>query len=428
MDGNPIPSPKITADDPMAAPPDTVFRNRELLRPQYVPDGDRIVGRDQQIKTLEQLLRPATNGNPPESGFLFGESGTGKSLAAKHVTGRAQAIAQMHDCGLVTVYIDCDQYDTETRVARELALQVRSRTGHTADDIHIPESGIGASEYYDFIWGRHGLLESADSLVVIIDEIDLLGDNAASVLSKLSRSEETGKTDCYIAVLAISNKTDYTQANDKRVASSFQDEPIVFPPYEAQQLSAILNRRRDAFCDDVLEEGALRLAAAKAAQDYGDARQALDLVRTAGKLADKASDSTVTDSHVERADEYVDLNRSLEVVANSTKHSRYTLYALAYLIETQSQIEFSTGRVYDVYRIVSHAVGGDPRTHQRILELLKEWTQPDITEHHHTGHGQGKGSSRVHRLLHEPDIIREAAIPDQRDRDSVEEALDAAGL
>jgi len=72
------------------------------------------------------------------------------------------------------------------------------------------------------------------------------------ILSKLSRSEEAGKTGCYISVVAISNKTDYSDSPDERVASSFQDDPIIFPPYDANQLQAILERRSDAFKDGVL--------------------------------------------------------------------------------------------------------------------------------------------------------------------------------
>ncbi|WP_425499089.1 AAA family ATPase [Natronosalvus amylolyticus] len=267
----------------MATEDTSIFLRRELLRPQYVPQKDRIVGRDGEIATVETLLKPAAFGDPPESGFLFGKTGTGKSLVAKHVTGRARGIAHMHDITLVAAYVDCDQYNTETRAARRMAFEVRDAID---PDSYIPKEGVGASRYYDALWDRDGLLNDADSLVVILDEIDKLGSDAAEILSKLSRSEEAGKTGCYISVVAISNKTAYTDAPDERVASSFQNDPIVFPPYDATQLEAILERRSDAFRDGVLKEGVLPLASALAARDHGDARRALDILRTAGKLAE----------------------------------------------------------------------------------------------------------------------------------------------
>lgn len=424
MGNDPIPRPDISEDDPLSDLSNSVFQRRELLRPQYVPEGDRIVVRDLQMNEVEALLKPAAQGNPPENGFLFGETGTGKSLVAKHVTGRARAIAEMNDIEFVAAYVDCDQYDTETRVARELAYQAREKL---APNQRIPEDGIGASKYYDHLWGRrNGMLHEADSFVVILDEIDMLGDGAASVLSKLSRSEEAGKTNCYIGAIAISNKTDYTKEDDDRVSSSFQDEPIVFPPYDATQLHEILKRRKDAFREGVLQDGAIQLASAYAARDYGDARQALDVLRTAGKLADRTGSDIVSEDHVEKADEYVDLNRSLKVIKNATQHSRYALWALAYLTEHKSQNKFSTGEIYDVYKIIAETISGDSLSHQRILELLKEWSLPDITEHHHTGRGQGKGSAREHRLLHDPNIVLDAAIPSKEDSEEAYEILEEA--
>ncbi|WP_082146808.1 putative sulfate exporter family transporter [Halostagnicola sp. A56] len=297
MGTDPIPTPSIEdlQDDPMADEALSIFRRRQLLRPQHVPQKDRIVGRDHEIETVETLLKPAAFGNPPESGFLFGKTGTGKSLVAKHVTGRARGIAQIQETELTAAYVDCDQYNTETRAARKMAFEVRDSID---PDRYIPKEGVGTSRYYDSLWGSDGLLHKSDSMIVILDEIDKLGDDTAEILSKLSRSEEAGKTGCYISVVAISNKTDYTDGPDERVASSFQDDPIIFPPYNATQLQAILERRKDAFKEGVLEEGVIELASALAARDHGDARRALDILRSAGKLAEKGNSNQVNEEHI----------------------------------------------------------------------------------------------------------------------------------
>ncbi|MHC3437739.1 Cdc6/Cdc18 family protein [Natrialbaceae archaeon A-gly3] len=419
MTNDPIPTPSIEdlQDDPMADEGNSLFRRRELLRPQHVPQKDRIVGRDSEIETVETLLKPAAFGDPPESGFLFGKTGTGKSLVAKHVTGRARGIAQLQEVTLVAAYVDCDQYNTETRAARKMAFEVRDAID---PDYYIPKEGVGASRYYDSLWDTNGLLNEADSLVVILDEIDKLGSDASEILSKLSRSEEAGKTGCYISVVAISNKTDYTDAPDERVASSFQDDPIVFPPYDANQLESILERRRDAFRDGVLEGGVIPLAAALAARDHGDARRALDILRTAGKLAERDGCDTVTEDHVRSADKYSDINRSVQVIQNGTPHSRYALFALAYLTKSKSTDSFSTGEVYDVYRVVAKVAAGESLSHQRVLDLLKKWTLPEITESRHTGGGKAQGSYRVHRLLHDPDIVMSACL----ENDDLQDVLD----
>ncbi|AGB31802.1 orc1/cdc6 family replication initiation protein [Natrinema pellirubrum DSM 15624] len=427
MGNDPIPTPSVEdlQDDPMADEATSIFRRRELLRPQHVPQKDRIVGRDREIETVEALLKPAAFGDPPESGFLFGKTGTGKSLVAKHVTGRARGIAQMQGTDLTAAYVDCDQYNTETRAARTMAFEVRDAID---PDRYIPKEGIGASRYYDALWDSDGLLHESDSLIVILDEIDKLGDDTAEILSKLSRSEEAGKTGCYISVVAISNKTDYSDAPDERVASSFQDDPIIFPPYDANQLQAILERRSDAFKDGVLEEGAIQLASALAARDHGDARRALDILRSAGKLAEKDDSDRVTEEYVRQADEYSDLNRSIQVIKNGTPHSRYALYALAYLTKSKLKDSFSTGELYDAYCIVAEVAAGESLTHQRVLDLMKKWTLPEITESKHTGGGKGEGSYRTHRLLHDPDVVMSACLESSETQRDVLDALSESSV
>ncbi|MFC6722835.1 orc1/cdc6 family replication initiation protein [Halobium palmae] len=420
MTNDPIPTPSIEdlQEDPMAEENDHIFERRELLRPQHVPDKSRIVGRDQEIELVEELLKPAAVGEPPENGFLFGKTGTGKSLVAKHVTGRARGIAQMKDVSLAAAYVDCDQYNTETRAARQIVLAVRDSID---PDRNIPESGVGASRYYDELWGDDGLLTDVDAFVAILDEIDKLGEDSTEVLSKLSRSEEAGKTGCYIGVLAISNKTDYTDAPDERVASSFQDDPMVFPPYDADQISEILERRADAFKEGALSDDVIPLAAALAARDHGDARRALDILRTAGKLAKKTGDKQVTTDHVNQADEYSDINRSIKLIQSGTPHARYALFALAYLTKTKLDDSFRTTEIFDVYKQIAPAVGSDPVTHQRILELMKKWSLPEITENYHTGGGKSEGSYREHRLLHDSEIVMNAAISSEERKEVIDQ-------
>ncbi|EJN56869.1 AAA family ATPase [Halogranum rubrum] len=419
MANDPIPTPSIKdlQDDRMGEEDDNIFERRELLRPQHVPDKSRIVGRDEEITIVEELLKPAAVGDPPESGFIFGKTGTGKSLVAKHVTGRARGIAQLKEVNLAAAYVDCDQYNTETRTARRLAFSVRDAV---EPERYIPDSGVGASRYYDELWGDDGMFNQVDAFIAILDEIDKLGHDATEVLSKLSRSEEAGKTGCYIGVLAISNKTDYTESPDERVASSFQDDPIVFPPYDATQLREILERRADAFKEGTVDGSVIGLAAALAARDHGDARRALDILRTAGKIAKKSGESKVLEEHVKEADEYSDVNRSIKLIQSGTPHARYALFALAYLTKTKLDDSFRTTKIYDVYRDVAIATHADSVSHQRILELMKKWSLPEITENYYTGGGKSEGSYREHRLLHDPDIVMSSAI----EKDSLQDVLE----
>ena len=63
---------------------------------------------------------------------------------------------------------------------------------------------------------------------------------------------------------------------------------MVFPPYNAQELSEImLQRAQKAFKQNVVNDSAITLSAAIAAQESGDARTALMLLLRAGEIADQ---------------------------------------------------------------------------------------------------------------------------------------------
>ncbi|TKX52757.1 cell division control protein Cdc6, partial [Halorubrum sp. SP3] len=62
-----------------------LIRDRELLDPNYVVEEDRIVGRDEQLQEVTKMLRVALGDNRPPNLFLYGPSGTGKSLITKAV-------------------------------------------------------------------------------------------------------------------------------------------------------------------------------------------------------------------------------------------------------------------------------------------------------------------------------------------------------
>lgn len=413
MPNDPIPSPDPgdLEDDPLNEQNNNIFARRELLRIGHVPESDRIVGRSDEIEAVEALLRPSVHGAPPGNGVVYGKTGSGKSLVARHVTGRARALAQGNAISFFSAYVDCEQSDTLTRAARSLAQQVAQQSSR---NVSIPDTGIGSSEYMTYLYD---LIEDAGVFVAIIDEIDKLdGDD---VLFKLSRAEESGKTSCYIGVLAISNKIEYYDRLGERVKSSFQDEELVFHPYDADQLRDILRKRRDAFVPGVLDGGVIPKVAALAAQEHGDARKAIDILSSSGEIASRNGDVSVTEGHVEIAQEYAAVSRVQEIVSGSTPQSRYALFALAYLDGTDSAGGFSTGEIYRVYEQICRTEGMNVLSRQRVLQLLKEWAFNDITENRYTGGGMAKGSYREHTLMHDAQMVLDNVFRDDRKKHDI---------
>lgn len=382
---------------------DPIFVKKELLEINHLPDEGRIVGRDEEISDLANAVNPAIFGQSPSNVLIYGKTGTGKSLCAKHVSQRLVETAHEEGIEASFTYVDCAQDSTETQAVQTIAdsLNDRSATG-----IKIPDKGIATSTYYKRLWK---ILDSEyDVVLVILDEIDKLADDG--ILMQLSRAGEAGKIEqSKIGVIGISNKIKYKEDQmDERVKSSLCEREFVFPPYDGTQLNEIMEARKDAFRDGVLAGGVIPKASALAAREHGDARQAIDILRYAGEIAQSRGASTVTEEFVVDARERAETDRFRELIRGSTPHSRYVLQALTVLSLNENDRDgFRTTSIYEVYEEVCRQEGSDMLSLRRVRDLLKEHAFLDITEQSRHSGGSAEGSYTNHRLLEDPEVVKE---------------------
>jgi len=341
--------------------------------------------------------------------LISGKTGTGKSLVARHVAETATNVAEREGLDVADIYVDCSQHSTETRAVCATARSINKAAGSPRD---IPLTGLGASQYYTYIWE---LLEDFDAAVVILDEIDRIqpdnDGNQDNILMQLSRAREAQKTDTNIGIIAISNKLDYPEEMNQRVRSSFGDAELLFPPYDANQLKDIMRAREDAFYDDALESGVIPKAAALAAREHGDARKAIRILKNAGQIAEEMQDTVVREAHLDEAKQRAEADRVAEHVSTQTPHARHILLALALLTKNAEADDgedgYRTTAVYDAYKIVCEEEGTDPLKIDRVRQLLDEQAFLDIIECRRTGGGHQKGTFTAHRLLKDPDVVVE---------------------
>nr|WP_330166500.1 cell division control protein Cdc6 [Halobacterium sp. KA-4] len=300
-------------------------------------------------------------------------------------------------------YVDCSDYQSEAKASREMARQFAANLDADRD---IPRVGIGAADYRDITWELLAT-HDVDACVVILDEVDKLDGDA--LLRSLTRARESGKADAHIGAICISNKIAYRDRLNERLDSSLQDNELVFDPYDATQIQAILNHRTDAFADGVLESAVIPKIAALAAKEHGDARKAVDTLYEAGCLAEKRGDNTVTIGHVDEAVHQAAVNRFERLIGGTTPHVKYILHALALLTrDNPGEKAFRTQRIYSVYTSIAEQEGSSPLSEDRVYRLLKEQSFLGITESKHTGGGMSEGSFLEHHLMQDPDIVIEA--------------------
>ncbi|TMT85117.1 AAA family ATPase [Haloterrigena sp. H1] len=209
-------------------------------------------------------------------------------------------------------------------------------------------------------------------VVIMLDEIDKLveksGDDTLYNLSRMNSELENSR----VSIIGISNDLKFTDFLDPRVKSSLGEEEIVFPPYDANQLRDILEHRSNvAFKESALSENVIPLCAAFAAQEHGDARRALDLLRTAGELAERSQAETIVEEHVRQAQDKIELDRVVEVVRTLPTQSKLVLFAII-LLEKNGVHSINTGEVFNIYKRLCEEIDADVLTQRRVTDLISE--------------------------------------------------------
>ena len=340
---------------------DSVFKNKDALTTSWRPSN--ILHRDEQINDLASILAPSLKGNDPSNVFLYGSVGTGKTLIVKHVTEELRNVAAEEEIDLNILYINCKMKkvaDTEYRLLAKLARQL-------GED--VPSTGLPTDEIYNRFF--EALKDQKGVVIIALDEIDALvkkvGDEFLYNLTRINDDLEETR----VSILGISNDLNFTEYMDSRVKSSLSEEEIIFPPYNALELTEILRERtKKGFVDNVLGDGVISKCSALAAQEHGDARRALDLIRVAGELAERTNDERIEKAHVDKAQDKIERDRVVETVRSQPKHSKLVLYTI--LDMTEDDEEIATGDVYSEYKELCKDVDVSELTQRRVSGLISE--------------------------------------------------------
>lgn len=138
---------------------------------------------------------------------------------------------------------------------------------------------------------------------------------------------------------------------DPRVENTLCERELHFPPYDANDLQNILEKRAGkAFEPGVLSGDVVPLCAAFAAQDKGSTRQALDLLLEAGDLAHRQSDLKVTEDHVRNAKQLLEKQHIEKLMKDLTSYGHLTLLAVvASTVSRPEDLPLQKQAVYDQY-------------------------------------------------------------------------------
>lgn len=339
-----------------------LIKNKKILQSSYIPE--QLPHREQQINEIVEIVAPSLVKDKPSNILIIGKTGTGKTAVVKYI-GKELKKADENEESCEFVYINCEIVDTPYGILYNIGNQIIKDETKS-----IPFTGWSL----DRVFGE--LTKYIDKenkiYVVVLDEIDRSfqknGDDIFYFLTTINEVLEQSK----VSIIGISNNPKFTDFLDPKIKSRLGEEKIIFPPYNTMQLEDILKDRSiEAFTKGTLSEGVISYCAALSAQDMGDARRALDLLRIAADIAERNGDKIISEAHVKKAKNKIELDAVSEVVRTLTPQSKTVLMSIILNTENDNPT-MNTGDVFTTYKFISEILETSTLTQRRVAGLISE--------------------------------------------------------
>jgi len=369
---------------------DSLFIDRKAFDHAFEPSN--LPHRDHEVEALVRNLVDALNGHIPSNMLLYGVPGSGKTVVTRFVLGQLLDKGVEMGQPVQTYEINCRNVDTKYRVVQTIASQLARR-----GDTPIPFTGWPTDRVLETLIYR--MDRAAGVHIIVLDEIDNLVSRAGDDLLYNLTSLNTVLRNARCCIIGISNDLHFTQQLDPRVSSRLSQEDLVFHPYGALEIQDILNERVETgLRENVLEGGVLELCAALAAQEHGDARRALDLLRISVQKAEQRAQARVDPKHVRLAQSQLEYDQVTPVLKSLPLHQKVVLFAII-LNEENGLRNISTGEVYRTYADACMKIGVEPLTPRRISSLLNELDTLGLIMARNVSKGRGGRSKQVNSAI-----------------------------
>ena len=340
-----------------------IVKNRDMLLTSYLPG--ELPHRSAEIDSIATIIASAFKGNKPSNIMIFGTTGTGKT-AVMNFIGNELKKEDPSGTSCSYIHLNCQIIDTPYGILYEIGRQTKT----VDDNVRMPFTGWSIEKIYTEI--RKHLDEQNKVFIVVLDEVDYLvkkkNDDVLYHLSKMNEDFKRSK----LSLIGISNDLQFMDSLDSRIKSRLDDEKIIFQRYQAPQLEDILrSRAKLVFEEGALEEDVIPFCAALSAQEMGDARRALTLLRISAEEAERNGDTVVTEAHVRSAKNKIESDIVTEVVKTLTLQSKTVLMSIIQNTNDDNRV-MTTGEVYSTYKELCGILQITILTQRRITDLISE--------------------------------------------------------
>lgn len=339
-----------------------ITKNKQVLLTTYVPN--ILPHRTAQIERIASIISSALNGDKPSNIMVYGKTGTGKTAVLNYI-GKELKKADENEEKCKYIYVNCEIVDTPYSVLFNIGNQII-----VEDSRRIPFTGWSFEKVYSEIVNYINNMNKV--FIVVLDEIDKLidrkGDDVFYYLAKINENLESSK----VSLIGISNNMKFMELLEPKAKSRLGGESVIFPPYSKDELEDILRERvKEAFDENVIDDSVISYCASIGAKVDGDARVAIDLLKTAADIAERNGDEKVQEAHVKSAKNSIEFDIVSEAIKTLPPQSKLVLIAVIKNVES-GNTSMTTGDVYKAYQSLCGMIGTSVLSQRRIGDLIGE--------------------------------------------------------
>ncbi len=389
-----------------------IFADREVLSPHYMPK--KLLFREKEINNIEKALAPSLKGERGRNLFIYGKTGTGKTSCTKYVIDEVKNIPNTK---ARISYVNCRIYNTRYRVLNKIVSD------------HLPtyaKRGYGAVDLYEKL--TSWIEEDSKILVIALDEVDVVKDldDLVYTLTRINSDIKAGG----VTIMGVSNKISFKEILDPRSLSTLYETELVFPPYYATELYAIIKDRvQHGFKADIVSEDVLHLIAATSAKEGGDARLSLKILSRAGELAEERASKEVTIKDAEEAVKIAENEIVYDLIVTLPEHHKLVLYSIALLTQSGGSYKKLTdgvdtylfsGEVYNRYKSITESLHKEAKSERWYRKYLSELEMQGLILAFESGKGI-RGHTKLIKLMYPPQKTKEVLEKDIFGSDAAKE-------
>lgn len=384
-------------DSPFKLEENHIFETKEPFDDEWTPE--EILERDDVIDKYAKALQDLLDGFGPNNIFVYGESGLGKTALTDKMMEFLREETGDRDINLTIININCNKYNSTYHVIRHLANELSDNTW---------PQGHHHSKLWEVIYEE--LDKIGGDFLIILDEIDHLGQDDA-LLYEFPRARAMGELkNARVGVIGICNNFLYRDNLRDRVKNTLCETEIKFTPYNASQLSTILNYYADlTFKDGALADGVVGLTAAITAQETGDARTGLDLLEQAGDIARDNGEATVTSEHVEQARVEVERANVVEIFQEDLTVQQQILFLAILTLDVNTDENVKFQQLYKLYKQFCEDMAKSKMTKRRVRDFVGILEQKGLVESDMHNIGGRGGRWKSYAITVPPNSIINAA-------------------